>query len=1005
MWKKLFAWAGKKTARASDKRRRQIQRRFLGAESLEERRPLAADLRVGINGAGDLIITDDQVTTADNQITIRLLPQTGMVEVTSGTAGGGTAIAVNGIGTLATASTVQVPYSFITGKILVTGNGGGDSLTIDYVNGDPLPAGGLDYDGQAGTDSLTLSGGTVDDVVVNYGATQGTGSIILSSHKVTYQNLDSGSTLTLNNQTLAYTLNLPGLANDNTVVTSGSNTSTQITNTGTTIVTTAFTRTANTDVTINMGASTSTLTLTSYLLATSGAGVLTVNGGAGVDTITSTLTDTDLDLLVTINGDAGNDTISGGSIVDVIFGGDGNDSIAGNVGGDIISGGAGDDTISGNADGDDISGDAGNDTLTGGTGADWVKGGLGSDLIIDDGSDNGGPVSVPDTIDGGAGDDNIQVGGAFAFRTDLVTGGSGTDRLTMTSGITRASFSTADWSIEEIANTGGPYAITADDAGATIDLSHVVYIGSGIASLQGGTGNDVLIGTNLDAQFDIISGNDGNDSIYGLKGNDSLTGGNGNDYIDGGFGNDTIQGSANNDTLYGRDGNDTLQGSTGNDLIYGDNGNDSIAGDAGLDSVYGGYGNDTINDVVNGDTSAEFIDAGGGNDTIQVDSSFNNDTLFGGTEGIDSLVLNSNITRVFFSAGTSSIEQLTFNTFAIVSNAAGSTIDLQYLKTFVDTPVITGGAGVDILTGSNFGDVITGAAGNDTIRGLNGSDNLNGGDGDDVIYGGAGNDTITGGNDSNTLANHDVLEGDAGNDTFVTASTNTEFDSIDGGAGSDTISNSGGALVLNRFTASSQSIEIITNAAANAINGNGNNNLFNFRLNSNAYVVFNNVSAINGLGGNDTITGTNVANTINGGDGVDTIYGLGGNDTLNGNDGDDYIDGGAGADTINGGDGADTLRGGADTVGDTFVFTNTVADNAVIDVILDLKPNTGDIVDLSSHTTVFGNLSFSPYTAIWYPRGTEVFVNGGVAPTNKKVQLATITNVNSVQSSWFDLTP
>ncbi len=66
---------------------------------------------------------------------------------------------------------------------------------------------------------------------------------------------------------------------------------------------------------------------------------------------------------------------------------------------------------------------------------------------------------------------------------------------------------------------------------------------------------------------------------------------------------------------------------------------------------------------------------------------------------------------------------------------------------------------------------------------------------------------------------------------------------------------------------------------------------------------------IDGMGGNDTITGTQFDDVITGGMGNDTITGLGGNDVLTGNKGNDTISGGEGNDIITGGEGNDTLSG------------------------------------------------------------------------------------------------
>ena len=66
---------------------------------------------------------------------------------------------------------------------------------------------------------------------------------------------------------------------------------------------------------------------------------------------------------------------------------------------------------------------------------------------------------------------------------------------------------------------------------------------------------------------------------------------------------------------------------------------------------------------------------------------------------------------------------------------------------------------------------------------------------------------------------------------------------------------------------------------------------------------------VNGLGGNDTITGTVFVDSINGGAGNDTMTGGIGNDILSGGNGNDTITGSAGNDMLSGGTGDDTMTG------------------------------------------------------------------------------------------------
>ena len=106
-------------------------------------------------------------------------------------------------------------------------------------------------------------------------------------------------------------------------------------------------------------------------------------------------------------------------------------------------------------------------------------------------------ITLPTTLNGGAGDDTI-IGGSG---NDNINGGAGNDLL---------------------------------EGGAGND------------ALNGGAGNDTLIGN---SGSDYLNGGTGNDVIKAEAGNDSLVGGTGNDKLFGGSGDDTIDGSAGNDTI------------------------------------------------------------------------------------------------------------------------------------------------------------------------------------------------------------------------------------------------------------------------------------------------------------------------------------------------------------------------------------------------------------------------------------------------------------------------
>ena len=148
----------------------------------------------------------------------------------------------------------------------------------------------------------------------------------------------------------------------------------------------------------------------------------TINGGAGDDTIYAYNGDD------TVNAGGGNDTVWGGGDPDTIHGGDGNDTIYGQDGADHIYGDAGNDTIYA----DDSTGY--NDILEGGTGGNFLYGGAGNDTYV------------------------------YGGGNDVIQDSSGTDQITLPSGITAG-----DITITRI-STGGS-TTTFDDVGSSrVDL-------------------------------------------------------------------------------------------------------------------------------------------------------------------------------------------------------------------------------------------------------------------------------------------------------------------------------------------------------------------------------------------------------------------------------------------------------------------------------------------------------------------------------------------------------
>ncbi|HHC29184.1 MAG TPA: calcium-binding protein, partial [Rhodobacterales bacterium] len=205
-------------------------------------------------------------------------------------------------------------------------------------------------------------------------------------------------------------------------------------------------------------------------------------------------------------------------------------------------------------------------------------------------------------------------------------------------------------------------------------------------AVEGGGGNDVLLGSKGDDDF---SGGSGSDRLAGRGGADMLDGGADDDAIRGGGGSDRIEGGAGNDVLYGGRGNDIITDVSGDDdQMYGGGGNDRITGGDDSDTMFGGAGNDRLigrdgMDALNGDNGNDVICGDGGDDSINGGNG--NDKLMGGDDN-------------------------------------------------------------DRLFGGNGRDVLKGGSGSDLLAGDGGNDRMTGGTGEDIFYfagASTGRDTIT----------------------------------------------------------------------------------------------------------------------------------------------------------------------------------------------------------------------------------------------------------------------
>ena len=335
------------------------------------------------------------------------------------------------------------------------------------------------------------------------------------------------------------------------------------------------------------------------------------------------------------------------------------------------------------------------------------------------------------------------------------------------------------------------------------------------AALNGGTGDDVLTGSDTG---DSLEGLDGNDRLVGAKGADDMNGGDGNDTLvwNNGDGSDSIDGGAGNDTTE-VNGNQTLgdtftldpnadrikfqrtnlvpftlDTATERFQVNGLGGDDSVTASDGVGaltllSVDGGDGADTVNgsdgpDLIVGGEGNDVLNGGGGDDRIVGDRG--NDMMNGGA-GDDTLVWNNGdgTDVINGDAGRDDVEvngsPTAGDVFTVQPNASRIKFDRTNLVPFTldigssETMHANGLGGDDTITVGDVGSYSV------TASGGPGNDTLTGGGSSETFLGGSGNDTI------NPGGGIDFVSGDAGDDT-VNIRDNTA-DVAFGADGSDSV--------------------------------------------------------------------------------------------------------------------------------------------------------------------------------------------------------------------------
>ena len=386
---------------------------------------------------------------------------------------------------------------------------------------------------------------------------------------------------------------------------------------------------------------------------------------------------------------------SGTGSADTYTGGFAPDQITGGGGDDILSGGFGPDTIYGNDGNDLIEGGAGADRLYDGTGADIVNGGEGDDHIYAEFQWG------DDQYRGGAGNDTYYytayetLAHDYFISSEIFEGeGEGVDTV-----ITNYyNFSLNSTEVENliVENTGYQWytynyqsVISRQIAGNELD--NVIQVrGNPMAGahliIDGGLGNDTMIGSNASETYVVDSENDVviEDAAY-----TSI---------------DTVRSSISY-SLADKPSIENIELVGVGTFALGNSGDNRLNGSmaVGANTLVGGLGNDTY--VIDGEDIVVEL-AGEGVDTIEVRS---------------------------FAAGGP-------KTYYV--DPGGSNIEIFKLHADAGASGIVGNDEDNVLIGNNGANYLFGGAGNDELRSGGSayqvSDTLDGGAGDDVLIGGSG---------------------------------------------------------------------------------------------------------------------------------------------------------------------------------------------------------------------------------------------------------------------------
>ena len=395
-----------------------------------------------------------------------------------------------------------------------------------------------------------------------------------------------------------------------------------------------------------------------------------------------------------LTGGDGNDTIDGGSGADNLIGLAGNDVyVVDNIGDVIVEAfNAGTDTVHSSIT-YNLAADVENLTLTGSSIINGTGNAL-NNLIIGNGAVN--------ALIGGAGDDTLD----GANGADVLTGGIGNDVYVIdntgdtatenlgegTADTVRSSVSitTLFANIENLIHTG---LANLSSSGNVLD--NIMTGNEGVDTLRGGDGNDTYVLNNSadTAVEDVVPGTDEVQSTvtYTLSDNIEILRliGLADIHASG-------TGNGSDNTLYGNIGNNSLNGQLGNDLMIGGAGNDTYIVEAVGDVVneFSNQGTDTVvstitytlgSDLENLILSGSASNGTGNTLANEITGNSGNNILDGGigTNGVDTLTGNSgNDTFVLSNSDGSYYNSSGDLDYAVITDFSAS--DQLQLKTGID---------------------------------------------------------------------------------------------------------------------------------------------------------------------------------------------------------------------------------------------------------------------------------------------------------------------------------